>query len=564
MGKKLLPLLLALALALECMAPAAFAAEPETPDVSAPAAEDAAADEDEPSSAVEEPPAVDEPEQASGTEDFADGASELPPPFTTVIDTWGGIAWSLTPEGLLQIFPKEGAADSGVMPKGDRPWQKYLTDGVDVYELIIHEGVTHISDYIFSGHKALCKAKLPESLTTIGVGAFKDCTALQGIVLPPHLESISENAFRECTALTGTLTIPDSCKRVGWSSFKGTAITQLNLGKGVEEIGASAFEGCAKLIGVTLPSSIKTVGQSAFAYCGTELVYINPTKGATTFGNQVFEGCKSLKVVIIDPNSITEIPFATFKWCDMLRDVTLPEGIKSIGDSAFTGCKALQEIELPNSLLTLGEYAFSSCASLESLTIPDKVREVPQGLFYKCNSLKTVVFGEQVTTIHRWVFDNFWPLNITLYYNLKSVEDGAFGNGLPLNVTFYGTEEEWRTLCSSTENNEKLTTANPHIHPIIHSAPTWGSENTSSVAEAAANRETMKLSVERPVGLAKPVSALAAAYDADWRMLGFYSCIVDKDGALMEIELPLNAKHIKIMMVDNDSTSPLLPAKAIT
>ena len=167
--KKLLPLLLALALALECMAPAAFAAEPETPDASAPAVEDAAA---------EEPLPVDEPEQASGTEDPEDGASELPPPFTTVIDTWGGIAWSLTPEGLLQIFPKEGAADSGVMPNGDRPWQKYLTDGVDVYELIIHEGVTHISDYVFSGHEALRTVELPKSLRSIGIGAFYTNTGL--------------------------------------------------------------------------------------------------------------------------------------------------------------------------------------------------------------------------------------------------------------------------------------------------------------------------------------------------------------------------------------------------
>lgn len=601
MKKKLLSLLLTLSLVLGCMPPAALAAEPEAPDESGSVVEDAAENEAEalppeeelpaaegeetPAPADDEAPAADEPEQASDTEAPSDGEAELMA-STTMSDVWGGVTWSLTPAGTLTISAAPGVADSGVMPDGEGPWVKCLTNGVKLYELIVREGVTHIGDYAFAidsyedqaVNGYLDTVTLPNSLTSIGDNAFYTDTgtartsSLKSITLPSNLKSIGKRAFMGCTKLDGSITIPGSCTTVGEEAFKDATITGLTLSEGVETIGRYAFQGCGQLTSVTFPSSIQSVGEKAFANCGSvQTVHINSAKGAT-FYNRVFESCGNLTTLTIAPNSITDIPNFMFYECTALKNVSLPEGIKSIGVSSFSGCGALTEIELPNSLLTLGEYAFYRCNSLQSITIPNKVWNVQTGTFQYCFALETVVLGEQVLSIASGAFTGTSPTNITVYYNLKSVDSGTFSGSGSMNVTFYGTQAEWEKLCSRSSGNNRLTSAIPTIIPITHTTLTWDSGNSSetvnSVVEAAANQATLKLAVERPMveGITEEtlVTAMAAAYDGAGRMLGYFSCEVNSSGGVMNIQLPTNAVYIKLMMVNGDNTAPLLPAKSIT
>lgn len=597
MKKKLLSLLLTLSLVLGCMPPAALAAEPETPDESGAVVEDAAGNEAEalppeeelpaaegeetPAPADGESPAADGPEQTRDMEAPSDGEAEL---FdsTAMSGVWGGVTWSLTVNGTLTISAAPGVADSGVMPDTAPPWRQYLTNSTRLYELIVREGVTHIGNYAFAidlyedqaVNGYLDTVTLPNSLTSIGDNAFYTNTgtartsSLKSITLPSNLKSIGKRAFMGCTNLGGSITIPGSCTTVGEEAFKDATITGLTLSEGVETIGRYAFQGCGQLTSVTFPSSIKSVGEKAFANCGSvQTVQINSVKGAV-FDNRVFDTCGNLTTLTIAPNSITDIPNFMFYECTALKNVSLPEGIKSIGASSFSGCGALTEIELPNSLLTLGEYAFSRCYFLQSIVIPNKVRTVQTGTFQYCSALETVVLGEQVLSIASRAFSNASPTNITIYYNLGSVDGYNFQNGSIMNVTFYGTQEEWDTLCSRSSNNARLTGATPTIIPITHTTLTWSDKTINSVAEAAASQASLALAVERPIveGVTEEtlVTAMAAAYDGAGRMLGYFSCEVDSSGGVMNIRLPANAVYIKLMMVNGNSTAPLLPAKSIT
>lgn len=423
MKKKLLSLLLTLSLVLGCMPPAALAAEPEAPDESGSVVEDAAGNEDEalppeeelpvaeweeetPAPADEESPAADGPEQTRDMEAPSDGEAEL---FdsTAMSGVWGGVTWSLTVNGTLTISAAPGVADSGVMPDGAGPWQQYLTNGTRLYKLIVQEGVTHIGAYNFVNklyadqavNGYLNTVTFPNSLTSIGKYAFYTNTwdgrtsSLKSMTLPSNLESIGERAFMGCTKLGVSITIPGSCKTVRMEAFREASITELNLSEGIETIENYAFQGCGQLTTVTFPSSIKSVGEKAFANCGgVQTVHINSVKGAV-FNNRVFESCGNLTTLTIAPNSITDIPNYMFYNCTALKNVSLPEGIKNIGVSSFSGCGALAEIELPNSLLTLGEYAFYSCNALQSIVIPNKVRYVQTGTFQYCSELETVVLG---------------------------------------------------------------------------------------------------------------------------------------------------------------------------
>lgn len=127
-------------------------------------------------------------------------------------------------------------------------------------------------------------------------------------------------------------------------------------------------------------------------------------------------------------------------------------------------------------------------------------------------------------------------------------------------------------MLDNSENNNRLTSATLTIIPITHTTLTWdsgsSSETVNSVAEAAAKQATLKLAVDRPIveGITEEtlVTAMAAAYDGAGRMLGYFSCNVNSSGGVMDIRLPANAVYIKLMMVNGDSTAPLLPAKSIT
>lgn len=90
-----------------------------------------------------------------------------------------------------------------------------------------------------------CKATtIPNSVTTIGSGAFSGCTSLTSITIPNSVTSIGGYAFYECSSLT-SVTIPNSVISIGWS----------------------AFQSCDSLSSVTIPNSVTSIGYNAFNGC---------------------------------------------------------------------------------------------------------------------------------------------------------------------------------------------------------------------------------------------------------------------------------------------------------
>jgi serine/threonine protein kinase len=152
----------------------------------------------------------------------------------------------------------------------------------------IFEGNLYTSDrrklisYLSKGENFI----IPDSVTSIGDGAFDDCWSLQSVTIPDSVTSIGESAFDGCKSLQ-SVTIPDS----------------------VTSIGESAFDGCSSLQSVTIPDSVTSIGDSAFS-------------------------CSSLQSVTI-PDSVTSIGDNAFWGCSSLQSVTIPDSVTSIGDSAF-------------------------------------------------------------------------------------------------------------------------------------------------------------------------------------------------------------------------------------
>ena len=204
---------------------------------------------------------------------------------------------------------------------------------------------------------------IPNSVTSIGEGAFKECSKLSSITIPNSVTSIGNRAFYKCSSLS-SIVIPNS----------------------VTSIERYAFYECSKLSSITIPNSVTSIGVHAFSYC------------------------TSLKSITI-PNSVTSIGDAAFGGCSKLSSIVIPNLVTSIGDFAFYECSSLSSIVIPNSVTSIGREAFYECSSLSSITIPNSVTSIWKGAFLSCNSLQEIIC--KATTPPE--------TNITLGYNKKLI-----------------------------------------------------------------------------------------------------------------------------------------------
>jgi len=179
------------------------------------------------------------------------------------------------------------------------------------------------------------------------------------LVIDNTVTSIGVNAFRNNTALI-SVTIPDSVLVIEDGAFWGAnGITSLTIGNGVITIGARAFNGANKITSLIIPNSVTTIGTSAFS--GTSLL-TSLTLGnhLTTIETNAFVGSGITSLVI--PDSVTIINDSAFQGVS-LESLILGNSVESIGEFGFEG-SLLISVTFPASLKTLGMEAFSDSGSL--------------------------------------------------------------------------------------------------------------------------------------------------------------------------------------------------------
>ena len=181
-------------------------------------------------------------------------------------------------------------------------------------------------------------------------------------------------AFYYCDSLD-SITIPDSVKIIGDEAFSGcTGLKSVTIGNGVTDIGDYAFGDCTSLKSVTIGSSVTDIGDYAFRDC-SGLTNVTIPESVTDIGDYAFLGCKGLTSITI-PESVTSIGSSTFGGCSGLKNITIPDSVTSIGSSAFSGCSGLTSVTIPDGVTSIGRYAFGNCNSLTSVTIPDSVENI--------------------------------------------------------------------------------------------------------------------------------------------------------------------------------------------
>jgi hypothetical protein len=136
-------------------------------------------------------------------------------------------------------------------------------------------------------------------------------------------------------------------------------------GQAVCGIGDEAFDYDFYVTSVTIPSSVTSIGKSAFE--GARITSITIPNSVTSIGTRAFFDCASLTSIVI-PSGVTIIAESTFSWCTSLTSVTIPSSVTSIDNGAFYAASSLQSVTIPSSVTSVGHSAFRRAASLTSVT----------------------------------------------------------------------------------------------------------------------------------------------------------------------------------------------------
>ena len=134
-------------------------------------------------------------------------------------------------DGLRYIYEDTILKITGTGPSAAEYCRVELTSGnhlvfLDVTNLIIEEGVTELQPVAFNNAQYLSSVTLPQSMVSIGAGAFSYCPLLRQLSLP-NISEISSSLCAGCTSLE-TVNIPSSVTSVGTGAYIGCyGVTQL-------------------------------------------------------------------------------------------------------------------------------------------------------------------------------------------------------------------------------------------------------------------------------------------------------------------------------------------------
>ena len=417
-------------------------------------------------------------------------------------------------------------------------------DGViDIPDTVISGGQTYTVTAIgvsafgsFSTRINVSSVFIPATVRSIGSHAFIYCDALTTVTFAEgsQLKSIGSNAFWGSEHLYPRfkeIKIPDSVETIGNGAFRHCQnLERITLPSALQTLSNGTFYGCAALSEVTFPASLKTIEKSAFGYC-RNLSEVKLPASLTTIQSYVFNGCSALKTVFYDGSlaqwnhitankdadndadkdvlgyscpslvtgdytaqfiSIKDDPFAypppktvtITKYTGTESTVILPSTISSwpvtkIGEDALKDNTTITSVTIPDSVTEIGSNAFAGCTNLTSvnyagdwsnLTIqsgnpavqdaaneqlfdfkftPDNTAVIVTN--YKCKGTAADVTipsrykGKPVTAIGHAAFFNSAVTSVTIPDSVTSISDSAFINcpqltniSIPNSVTYIG------------------------------------------------------------------------------------------------------------------------------
>ena len=291
---------------------------------------------------------------------------------------------------LVQVIFQVDATAESIITENGVKYQLYTDHAVAVgyteeidKNLIIADSVknvpvTEIAKEAFAGCDSIETLKIPDSVTFVGAGAFRECTNLKSAEFSDNSMTYDGNFYE----WEGIFVLCPSLEKVTYSALRGDDESRASLAYflfDVEQLDkySGDFENDYVLNGDMIvrliPKSFKTVVVTA----GEEIA-------GSEFSDMV-----TLEEVSL-PDTIKTIGYCAFGSCENLKKVNIPKSINYIGDYAFGMCKNVEfgDIEFSDSIEYIGTRAFELCNGITSLHIPASIKKIGGNAFKSCENLK--------------------------------------------------------------------------------------------------------------------------------------------------------------------------------
>ncbi|MCB8818495.1 leucine-rich repeat domain-containing protein [Desulfosporosinus shakirovi] len=294
------------------------------------------------------------------------------------------------------------------------------------------------SDGVLYNNGSRLKYKLGAAGVTI-VECDKTATRLK---VPNQIEgypvtNIATRAFVSCEKLT-EISLPATLKTIGNSAFANClALTRMDLPEGLAAVGDGAFHNCPSLRELKIPASLASFNPNIITSCPNlhfdvaagNLYYIG--RGGVLYSKDMttLVAARDLDgVSFAVPDTVTVVGAGAF-YGSGLQSVTLGPNVKTLGEKAFSGCVQLKEALLNEGLKNIGDEGFAGTLSLKDLILPQSLVSLGWKVFMG-SGLESIDLS--VTQIETLPYGAFWDCaslqDITLGDRITAIEDAAFRN----------------------------------------------------------------------------------------------------------------------------------------
>lgn len=190
----------------------------------------------------------------------------------------------------------------------------------------------------------------------------------------PDFDSFSDTPWSSHIDKVTSVIFESGVTSIGSNSFFGTNIYGLTIASTVKTIGDNAFQNCAKLSTVSIPEGTEIVGSNCFSGCGSLQIVTFPSTIKEVKDSALMSN-KALKTVKFTPGDIkVTVGNYLFAQCYALNDLTLPTLMDKISDYMFFSSK-MYYLYIPNGVESIGDYAFQQ-SNIATLVIPNTVNSI--------------------------------------------------------------------------------------------------------------------------------------------------------------------------------------------
>ena len=259
--------------------------------------------------------------------------------------------------------------------------------------------------------------------------------------------SISKNSFLNNVYIK-SVTMPNSISSIGYDAFRNcTNLEVVNFSTEVKVLPDHLFAGCTSLKEFINGENVETIYKGVFRDTKLKSVIFNNIKELNI---NTFFNCSDLEEVTI-LGEYTSLPGSFFEKCPLLKKVNLSPSLNKIDSYAFKNCSSLELFDFSN-INELGVSSFES-TSIKSASI--KVNKMGKWCFYNCDNLENI--NVDVPVIEEKCFYDCNNLNKINIDNVKHIKSQAFYNSSVKEIVIPPTVEEISSQAFENSKLEKLS-----------------------------------------------------------------------------------------------------------